>query len=121
MVKKSNHKIYKILASLMSVLHVPIVIAVLFGHYLKGFGSLLYFLLLVITLLSWVILGYCPITKWEYDLRKKYMKVPKYHFEYLHYLGTKLLKIDISVKRIKIYSIIFVSVAILSWLNTHLL
>lgn len=120
MVKRLNDKIYKVLANIMSVLHIPIVIAVIFGHYLEGVGSILYFLLLVTILLSWVILGYCPVTKWEYDLRKKYMNVPKYHFEYLHYLGTKILKIDISVRRIRVYSIVFVSVAIFSWINIHL-
>jgi hypothetical protein len=104
---------YKIISAFMGIIHVPIVVVIFFGWIFNGFWSYVYFVTLFLTLCSWVLLGYCLITKWEFDVRKKFMDIPNYHYEYLHYWGYKLLKININPKKIRFYGILFIVVSMI--------
>ncbi len=116
----SENTKYRTGAVALSLLHVPIVLVIVFGYLLNGFLSYFYFALLVVTLFSWIFLGYCPITKWEFDIRSKYMKMPKYNYEYLHFWGHKYLHINLSVKKIRFYSIVFLVISIITWILVHI-
>ncbi len=119
--KFQNQKIFlETITFLFSATHVLVLIVIIFGFLLPQNWTYLYISVLSVTLLSWVLLGYCPLTKWEFDLRKKYSTFPEYHYEYLHYWGYKLFKININPKIIRIVGSIFLAVLIIVWLVTHL-
>lgn len=107
--------IYRITAIFLDIIHIPIVFIIFFGWVLNGFWSYVYLAILIITLLCWQILGYCPVTKWEFDIRRKYMNIPSYHYEYLHYWGYKFLNISINPKKVQFYGSLFIIVSIIIW------
>lgn len=73
------------------------------------FASLhwLYISALALTLVSEVILGYCILSKWEFDLRKREDSNLDYDPAYLSYYTYKFLKLNIPRPYIKYTAIIF--------------
>ena len=94
------------LANLILAIHLVIVFVILFGW---GIDSIYYLYMAVLagTLLSELILGYCFLTKWEFDLRKKFQPNLNYDYSFLSYYGYKFVKQRISTKFIKYSALIF--------------
>jgi hypothetical protein len=60
----------------------------------------MYLAVLALWLSFWLILGYCPITKWEFTLRRKYNKDINPSDEAIQYYMYKFFKKKISAKAI---------------------
>ncbi len=106
---------YKITSNVISIIHIPIIFFIFFGWLFTGVLSYIYLGILVGTLLSWQLLGYCILAKWEFDIRSKYMRVPKYHYEYLHYWSYKLFNLNINAKYIRNYGTLFIICSMILW------
>ncbi len=79
-------KINLFVANALFVLHLLVGIILLCGWLFPRF-RILYLILLVGWPLSWILFGYCPITKWEFLLRRKYRKDIDSDNEFIqHYL-----------------------------------
>lgn len=61
---------YKILADLIFIFHLLIVLVVLFGWTVPQIWFF-YMSVLILSLTSGLILGYCFLSKWEFNIRKK--------------------------------------------------
>jgi hypothetical protein len=59
-----------------------------------------YLAVLAVWLASWLLLGYCPITKWEFLLRRKYNKDINPNDEAIQYYIYKFFKKKISARAI---------------------
>jgi hypothetical protein len=55
---------------------------------------------LILWLFSWVFLGYCPFSKWEFLLRRRYNKNIDQNAEAIKYYMYKFFKKDIPSKTI---------------------
>lgn len=64
-------KIHIFIANTLFVIHCLIGVFILSGWYFPEI-RFVYRSFLVIWLLCWVILGYCPVTRWEFLLRRRY-------------------------------------------------
>jgi hypothetical protein len=107
-----NKKIDLILANFLFILHFFIVGILLFGWAFPRIYYI-YVILLIITLIYWLFLGYCPITKWEFNIRRKYEPGLNYKNEYIEYYASKLFKINIPVFFIRIIGVIFLVISLL--------
>jgi len=65
-----------------------------------------YLVSLLAWVLSWVVLNYCPLSKWEFVLRSKYDKNIEPNTEMIKYYMYKFFKIDLSEKSILLGGII---------------
>lgn len=73
-------------ANLLFLLHVLLGIFLLFGWLLPQI-TYLYVVVLISWPLCWMILGYCPLSKWEFTLRKQYDSTVDVHAEVIqHYM-----------------------------------
>ena len=108
---------YILLANSLFILHVTVVFVIVFGWHYPALRNL-NLIVVSLTLLSEIILGYCILTKWEFVLRKKLEPNLNYDSGFMSYYFYKLLKIDISAKKIKYPAIvILVIVLILNFLH----
>lgn len=101
----------KIIANLIFLIHWPVVYILLFGWSFEKF-SWLYITTLVITFITQVFFGYCFLTKWEFDLRKKLDPNLYYDYSFLSWYAYKYSNIHISSKLIKYISLSFLFVSI---------
>jgi len=104
---------YKITADLIFVTHLIIVLIVLFGWIWSSIW-LLYAIVLIVTILSDFIFGYCIISKWEFNLRKKVNPAVDYDYTWSSFYTYKFTQnklskpfINISAKVFLIASLIF--------------
>jgi len=67
----SNKNLYKIYANFVFVLHFILVLVVVFGWLIPGDFFYVFLIFFSLTLISEILLGYCVLTKIEFDLRKK--------------------------------------------------
>ena len=97
---------YRLLADLVFLLHLGIVFIILFGWY---FSSLywIYLATLGITLVSEIALGYCFLSKWEFDLRKKIAPDVSYDPTFLSYYFYQLTDVNVPAIYIRYSAIIF--------------
>jgi len=104
--------LYRIAAEIIFVFHVVIVTLVLFGWM---FPNLWYFYIaaLIASLFSDVFLGYCIVSKWEFDLRKKFDSKINYHYNFATYYTYKITNHHISDHFYKITAMIFLSLSIM--------
>ncbi len=101
------------IADFLFILHLIVVAIILFGWLFPKI-KFLYIGLLIVWPICWIFLMYCPLTKWEFDLRKKHAKEDlSYRYEYLNYYIHKYFNIDIPVQRIFIYGLIFAVASLL--------
>ena len=77
-------------ANLIFILHLAVVFIVLFGWAFPSI-SIIYLMMLIATLASEAFLGYCFLTKWDFDLRKKLEPNLNYDYSFLNYYGYKLI------------------------------
>lgn len=92
-------KVNIFIANLIFVLHCLIGVFILSGWYFSQI-KFEYRVFLFVWLLSWLILGYCPVTKWEFILRRKYDKSIDPNTEAIQYYWNKFFGKKISSKLI---------------------
>lgn len=98
--------LYRISADLILILHFLVVIIVLFGWFKPDFWYF-YMGTLVATLLSDLMFGYCILSKWEFNLRKKIEPDKNYDFRWTTYYTYKFTSIHISNRFYTYGSLIF--------------
>jgi hypothetical protein len=99
------------LANLILVVHLALVLVILFGWYFPSIYWL-YIGSLAATLLSEAVLGYCILTKWEFDVRKKLEPNLDYDYAFLSYYFYKYIGINIPRRYIKYPAIVFLVVSL---------
>ena len=99
-------KINLFVADTLFVFHCLLGAFILFG-WLFPRVHLLYLVVLILWPLCWVFLGYCPPTKWEFTLRRKYDKTIDPNAEAIEYYMYKFFK-----KRVKRRTVFTVGVII---------
>lgn len=102
---------YHIFANVVFLFHVLVVFIILFGWYFPTL-KLVYICILLVTLLSEILLGYCPLTKLEFDLRKKLIPSLNYDYSFLSYYIYRLFHINVPGKYIRYPAIIFLLVSL---------
>jgi hypothetical protein len=95
----------KTLANIILLIHLILVFIILFGWYFPKI-KYLYLASLVITLLSELFFGYCVLTKWEFDIRKKIEPTLEYDYYFLSYYAHKA-GVKINRKIIKYTALVF--------------
>jgi energy-coupling factor transporter transmembrane protein EcfT len=109
-------KIYQLLANTLFILHGLLVVFILLGWLFPSI-KIIYLVVLLLWLFSWIFLGYCPPTKWEFLLRRKYDKSIDPNAEAVQYYMYKFFKKDVPSKTIFTTGIIiFIILVILSLL-----
>jgi hypothetical protein len=88
-----------LLANALFALHCLIGVFILSGWLFPEI-KIFYLAFLVGWLACWVFLGYCPITKWEFTLRRKYNKNINPNDEAIQHYMYRFFKIRISSKAI---------------------
>lgn len=98
-------------ANLVLLVHLILVFVILFGWY---FPAIKYFYLasLILTLLSESFYGYCILTKWEFDLRKKVEPDLDYDYAFLSYYGHKA-GVKIKSQTIKYSALLFLIISLI--------
>jgi hypothetical protein len=104
--------VYKLSANLIFLLHFFIVIVAVFGWLVPSIWWF-YMSVLVLTLLSDIVFGYCILSKWEFDLRKKLDPNTNYNFTWTTFYTYKLTNHRISDPFYKRAAIIAISAVIL--------
>src|SRR5258708_4638539 len=102
---------YRIAADGIWVVHFLLVLLVLFGWAVPSLWYV-YMTALVATLISVVVYGYCILSKWEFDLRKKNDPAIDYNFTWASYYTYKLTNHRISNRFYTRASIVFLVFAI---------
>ena len=83
--------IKRIFAEIIFVLHVALFFLVLFGWALPGMWYF-YMTLVALTLISDLVLGYCLLSKWEFDLRRQVNPEIKYDYSWSVYYLHRFLR-----------------------------
>ena len=99
-------------ADAIFLLHLAIVVIAAFGFLVPSIWYL-YMAVLVGTLISEVVYGYCIVSKWEFDLRKKINPAMDYDYRWATYYTYKLTNRHISNRTYTYASIAFLVFAIL--------
>lgn len=60
-----------------------------------------------LVLLAEIFLGYCPLTRWEFLLRKKVEPDLNYDSSFLSYYAYKILRMNIPGRKIKYPAVVF--------------
>ena len=103
----SKNKI-KILANIVFLIHLVLVFVILFGWYFPKI-KYVYLSSLVLTLLSELVLGYCTLTKWEFDLRKKLEPNLNYNYEFAAYYAYKFFNVNPPKRIIRYLALAFLT------------
>jgi hypothetical protein len=102
------------IANTFFLLHCLLCVFLLVGWFFPQI-KLLYLAVLIVWFGCWVFLGYCPITKWEFSLRRKYNKNIDPNAEAIKYYMYKFFKVDVSANAIFIGGlIVFIILIILT-------
>jgi len=104
--------LYRIGADTIWVAHFFIVGLVLFGWMFPSLWYL-YIAALVGTLTSLLLLNYCFLSKWEFDLRKKLNPKLEYEFSYASYYTYRLTQGRLSPRFLSRAGMLFVAVSLL--------
>jgi hypothetical protein len=92
-------KINIFIANLLFAFHCLIGVFILSGWYFPVI-KFEYRAFMIIWLLCWLVLGYCPVTKWEFLLRRKYDKSIDPNAESIQYYWNKFFGKKIPSKAI---------------------
>ena len=87
------------------------VIIVLIGWYYPILQTT-HLIITSLVLLAEIFLGYCPLTRWEFLLRKKVEPSINYDSSFLSYYAYKILKMDIPGRKIKYPAIVILVVVL---------
>jgi hypothetical protein len=112
----SSHKsrtLYNVVADLLFGIHLIIV-----GILLLGWLNLqvlpVYSLALTATLLSEALLGYCPLTRWEFALRRKANPSISYGKNYLSYYAYKVVPNTLSDAQVQVAARLFLLLSLVA-------
>lgn len=100
--KKNFHIL---IANILFLTHCLLGVFLLIGWYFFQI-KFLYLIVLLIWLSCWILLGYCPFTKWEFGLRRKYDKNIDSNAEAIKYYMNKFFKKNIPAKAIFIWGLV---------------
>lgn len=105
--------LYRIGADGIFLLHCAVVLVALFGWYFPGIWYF-YITALVSTLISALVYGYCVLSKWEFNLRRKLNPENNYDYTWATYYTRKISnhRIPNSVIKYSALTFIFVSLGI---------
>lgn len=103
---------YRIIADTICLIHLFVVSIALFGWLIPKLQPF-YIATLIITLLSDLAFGYCILSKWEFDIRKKIDQSINYDFAWTTYYTRKFTKKNISNSFYKKSSLIFIIFSLL--------
>ena len=98
-------KINIFIANLLFIIHCLIGVFILAGWYFPQI-KIEYRVFMITWLLCWLVLGYCPVTKWEFGLRHKYDKNFDPNAEAIQHYWYKFFKKKIPSKAIFIGGLI---------------
>jgi len=87
--------IYRMGADAIFLLHLVLVLLVVFGWAIAELWWV-YMGALVVTLLSDLVFGYCILSKWEFDLRKKLNPATNYNYTWTTFYTYKITNKRIS-------------------------
>lgn len=96
---------YRILADLIFILHVGVVIVIVIGWYYPALQNFNLIVTLIV-LVSEIYFGYCPLTKWEFVLRKKLEPNLNYDSGFISYYVYKIFGLNIPSNKVKYPAII---------------
>lgn len=103
---------YYWIANIIFFLHVVLGVYYLVGWQWKQY-HVIYWLLITALIGSWLILGYCPLSKAEFSIRKKYDSTIDPNREIIQYYLQKIFGVFIPSKTIIFYGVV-VSVVLIS-------
>lgn len=104
--------IYRIIADSIFLIHTLIFIIVFFGGLFPHYQNF-YLFMLIITLVSDLLFGYCLVSEWEYYFRKKIDPKINYDFSWtIHYLH-KITNKHISPIFYKYLTFLFLTISII--------
>ena len=98
----------RILADILFVSHLVWVTIILFGWWFTSI-EYVYLGVLISTLVSELVLGYCILTKWEFDLRKKLEPNLNYNHSFISYYGYKYFRVNPPDRLVKYLAILFLT------------
>ena len=112
--------LYRIAADLVWVIHFFVVAISQFGWLVPGIWYL-YMTVLAGTLISLLLLNYCFLSKWEFDLRRKLNSKLSYEFAYASYYTYRLTHGRLSPRFLAHLGLVFTSLSLVINLYFHLL
>lgn len=101
----SRKNIDLLLADTIFVLHVALAIFYLTGWMFPKIRAI-YLFLMILWPLSWIVLGYCPPTKWEFSLRHKYDPSIDPNAEAIQYYVYKILGVKLSERKVFTFGLV---------------
>lgn len=110
--KTPMRKIHILLANILFIIHFLLGVFILLGWLFPNI-KILYLVILLLWISSWIFLGYCPITKWEFLLRRKYDKSIDPNAEAIKYYVYKFPKKDIPSQTIFMSGIVICIVLVI--------
>lgn len=99
-------------ANTILTVHILLGLIILFGWLWLDIRPA-YLLTLVGWPLCWVVFGYCPLTKWEFQLRERPDAGTSLNGEIVHHYSRKLIGVEIPVRYILMGGYILLSVSII--------
>lgn len=109
---------YRVASETILLLHLVVVLIAVFGFLFPSI-QYLYIGILLLTLISDLFLGYCILSKWEFDLRRKSNPTIDYNYTWTSYYTYKLTRYRISDTFYWRTSIVFLVVALAINLYPH--
>lgn len=92
-------------ADMFFVLHFIFGLFIIFGWLFYKIKTI-YLAAMLSWILSWIFLGYCPFTKWEFTLRSKYDNKIDPNAEAIKYYLDKFFNLDVPSEKIFIWGLI---------------
>src|SRR3989344_3309242 len=103
--------LYRVGADVLFVMHLALVLLAVFGWAVPSLWWV-YMGALVVTLISDVVLGYCILSKWEFDLRKRLDPTVDYNYTWTTFYTYRITKHRISDTFFRRSAIIALTLAI---------
>ena len=103
--------IYKIFANLIFVIHSITLLIILFGWTIPSIWYL-YISILILTLISELVFGYCILSKWEFDLRKTINPGLNYDYHWATFYTYKFTQGRISEKFFDYVTVVFLVISL---------
>lgn len=100
------------LADAIWLFHTFVLVVALFGWLWPAIHTF-YILVLALALLSNIFLGYCFLSKWEFDLRKRANPKLRYDYPYTSYYTYRLTRGRLSRRFLRLTVFFFTSISLL--------
>ncbi len=106
-------KLYFWFANLIFAIHIGFGVFLLVGWRVKDIQAV-YLLSIVVWIGSWVFLGYCPLSRWEFSLRKKYDPSIDPNREIIQFYLQKILGIQVASQTIVASGIVVCAILVMA-------